>query len=111
MLLHVSRSERVPVDPHDVYLIEASGDHSLVRLRAKEPVEDTRPIGEVFPLFEPFGFVRIHREFAVNITRIRRIRFQADGRDWEVKMEPPVNRLLPVARNELDGLWVAFGEE
>jgi hypothetical protein len=35
---------------------------------------------------------------------------QADGRDWEVKLELPVNRVLPIARAELPALWRAFGE-
>jgi len=35
----------------------------------------------------------------------------ADGREWEVKLEPPVNRVLPVSRGALAELWKAFGAE
>jgi DNA-binding LytR/AlgR family response regulator len=62
---------------------------------------DIRPIGDLMASFEHHGFVRIHREHAVNIAHIRLLRLQPDGRDWEVKMEPPVNRVLPVARDRL----------
>jgi hypothetical protein len=32
-----------------------------------------------------------------------------DGQDWEAKLEPPVNQLLPGARDALARLDVAFG--
>ena len=71
---------------------------------------DIRPIGDLMASFEHHGFVRIHREHAVNIAHIRLLRLQSDGRDWEVKIEPPVNRVLPVARDRLRGLHSALGE-
>lgn len=89
ILIHISRSEHRVLDPDDVYLLRARGGETEVRLRSRTPLVDVRPIGEVAPLFEPFGFVRIHREHAVNIARIRLLRLQADGRDWELKLEPP----------------------
>ncbi len=60
--------------------------------------------------FRIVGFVRIHREHAVNLSRIRLLRLQADGRDWELKLEPPVNRVLSIARDRLAGLRTALGE-
>jgi len=98
------------LDPDDVYFLKASGGETEIRLRSRTPLVDVRPIGEVAPFFEPHGFVRIHREHAVNITRIRLLRLQTDGRDWELKLEPPVNRVLPIARDRLEGLREALGE-
>jgi hypothetical protein len=37
-------------------------------------------------------------------------RLQADGRDWELKLEPPVNKILSIARDRLAGLRAALGE-
>jgi hypothetical protein len=34
-----------------------------------------------------------------------------EGEDWEVKLEPPVNRVLPAARGERERLEAAFGGE
>ena len=110
ILVHVSRSEHRVLDPDDVYCLRARGGETEVRLRSRTPLVDVRPIGEVAPLFEPFGFVRIHREHAVNIGRIRLLRLQADGRDWELKLEPPVNKVLSIARDRLAGLRAALGE-
>jgi hypothetical protein len=43
----------------------------------------------------------------VNIARVHTLRLQADGRDWEVKLEPPVNLVLAIARDRLDALRAA----
>lgn len=97
------------LDPEDVYFLRAKGGETEVRLRSRTPLVDVRPLGELSPLFEPFGFVRVHREHAINIRRIWLLRLQVDGRDWEVKLEPPVNKVLPIARNRLAGLRAALG--
>ncbi len=110
VVVHVSRSEHRALDPEHVYYLRAKGGETEVRLRSRTPLVDVRPIGEVAPLFEPFGFVRIHREHAVNIARIRLLRLQADGRDWELKLEPPVNKVLSIALDRLAGLRTALGE-
>jgi len=110
ILIHISRSEHRVLDPDDVYFLRASGGETEIRLRSRTPLVDVRPIGEVAPLFEPFGFVRVHREHAVNIARIRLLRLQADGRDWELRLEPAVNRVFPIARGSLAALRSAFGE-
>ena len=110
ILIHISRSEHRVLDPDDVYYLRASGGETEIRMRSRTPLVDVRPIGEVAPLFEPFGFVRIHREHAVNIAHIRLLRLQADGRDWELKLEPPVNRVLPIARDRLEELRTTLGE-
>ncbi len=110
ILTHISRSEHRVLDPAGVYYLRARGGETEIRLRSRTPLVDVRPIGEVAPLFEPFGFVRTHREHAVNIARIRLLRLQADGRDWELKVEPPVNKVLSIARDRLAELRTALGE-
>jgi len=110
ILIHISRNEHRVLDPDDVYYLRAKGGETEVRLRSRTPLVDVRPIGEIAPLFEPFGFVRIHREHVVNIAHIRLLRLQADGRDWELKLEPPVNGVLPIACDRPEGLRTAPGE-
>jgi hypothetical protein len=85
------------------------GGETEVRLRGRTPLIDIRPLGEVLPSFERHGFVRIHHQHAVNPNHVRLLRLQADGRDWEVKMDPPVNLVLPIARDRLGGLRGVFG--
>ncbi len=110
VLLHLKDSRRVVIAPHDVYYLEASGDETIVRRRGRKTVRDVRSLGEVVPAFEPCHFHRIHETWAVNLRRIREVRPQRDGRDWEVVMQPPVNRVLPVSRRRLSGLMRRFGD-
>lgn len=55
-------------------------------------------------------FLRIHRTHPLNLDRIGKVRLQAVGRDWEIELDPPVNRMLPFTRGELDAVWRAVGE-
>ncbi len=47
----------------------------------------------------------------VNLRRVRAIRRRPTGDDWELKLEPPVNRVLPISRSHLEEVWKAFGED
>lgn len=108
MLVWVRAGEAAVVEPEDVYWLEADGRRTWVRLRSKERLLDYRAIGEVLAAFADFGFLRVHRNHAVNLRRIAEIRRRGPGGDWEVKLEPPVNRVLPVARGREKGLFEAF---
>jgi DNA-binding LytR/AlgR family response regulator len=110
LLLHLARDRRRAVDPHDVYFLEATGETTLVRLRSSRRVRDVRALGELVPLLAPFGVVRVHRNHAVNVRHVLEVRRRTGEADWEVKLEPPVNRVLPVSRTYLKKLWAAFGE-
>ncbi len=92
----------------DVYYLEAQGDESEVRLRNGRPLRDIRPLGEVLEDFGPLGFVRIHRNHAVRSGRVREIRPGAPGSGWEVRLEPPVNKVLPISRRSLTALFASY---
>jgi DNA-binding LytR/AlgR family response regulator len=110
LLLHLARDQRRAVDPHDVYFLEATGETTLVRLRSSRRLRDTRALGESVSLLAGFGIVRVHRNHAVNVRHVLEVRRRSGEADWEVKLEPPVNRVLPVSRTYLKQLWAAFGE-
>ena len=107
-VLHSGDGVRELVETGDVYLLEADGGRTLVRLAEAEPKIDVRPLGEILPHFEARGFLRIHRSYAVNLARIQFLRRRDVGRDWEVRLEPPVNRVLPVSRDALGFLLEAL---
>ena len=109
ILLHLQDGRRIPVDPQDIYFLEAEGGKTLVRTRHAQPLTDVRQLSELIGVFEPLGFAQIHRGWAVNLRRVREIRPASDG-GWEVKLDPPVNRVLPVSRRRISALWDRFGE-
>ncbi len=88
MLVNISELRRVPVVPKDVYFLEAVGGDTLVRLRSKRSPRDVRPLGTLLEEFTPYGFLRIHRNHAVNLARIQEIRRRKGRDDWEAAREP-----------------------
>ena len=104
LALRLARDSRRIVDLDDVYFLEASGTATLVRLRGAKRLRDVRGLGELLARLEDRGFVRIHRSYVVNLARVSELRLQPDGVDWEVKLDPPVNRVLPVSRSELESV-------
>ena len=109
ILLHLQDGRRIPVDPQEIYLLEAEGGETLVRTRHAQPLTDVRQLSELIDIFGPLGFSQIHRSWAINLRRVREIR-PAPGGGWEVKLDPPVNRVLPVSRRRISALWERFGE-
>lgn len=109
ILLRVEPGLRRPVNVHDIFHVEAAGGNCLVRLSHKRVVSDTRPIAELLELLEPHGFVRVHKSYLVNPTRVYVVR-RRGARDWELKLEPPAGTVLPVGRAYLPELWAAYGE-
>jgi len=107
LALHLSDELREIVDADDVYYFEALGGDTRVRLRAKRTRRDVRQLGGITRLLKPHGFFRIHRSYLVNLTRIRLLRRASDG-GWEVKLESPVNRILPVSRRYAPALLRAL---
>ena len=111
VLLHLNDGRRVPVEPEEVFFLHAVGDETEVRTRGRRRLRDVRSLGEVVALFPTGLFVQVHRSYAVNADRVAEVRLRSTTRDWEVKLEPPVNRVLPVARGRVEVLWAAYGEE
>ena len=97
------------VEVADIFWLEAEGRFSWFRLRGRKRLKDRRPLGKLIDEVQPYGFLRIHRNHAVNLRRIAEIRRRRNGQDWEVKLEPPVNRVLPVSRDKVDALGAVFG--
>jgi DNA-binding LytR/AlgR family response regulator len=110
VLLHLDGERRLVLDAEDVYYLEAAADDTIVRRRGRRTLRDVRPLGELMPQFQRAGFHRVHDKWAVNLGRIREIRRQRDGSDWELAMLPPVNRVIPISRRRWRGLLARFGE-
>jgi len=96
-LVHLGDFVRKPIDPAEVYFLEAVGDQPLIRSRSARPWRDVRSLGELLPRFTPYGFVRIHRNHAVNLDRIREIRRRKWGRTGSLSWSHPSTAYYPSA--------------
>jgi two-component system LytT family response regulator/two-component system response regulator LytT len=108
ILIRARDGVRIAIDPASIYYLDAERGDTLVRRRGAAELVDVRRLEEIEPLLRPQGFLRIHRSFIVNLRRIREIRSR--GRDLEVRLEVPVNKVLPVSRDAAAALLAAFGE-
>ncbi len=81
-----------------------------MRLLSARRLRDVRAIGDLLEAVPGAGFVRLHRNHAVNVRHVLEVRRRSAQKGWEVKLEPPVNRVLPVGRTHLARLRAAFGE-
>ena len=110
-LVHTAKTERALLDPDDIYFLEASGGDTLIRLARSKRLRDVRRLHEIARRLQGHGFVRIHDKFLVNLRRVQKLRQRKNATDWELKLEPPVNRVLPISRGRLADVWAALGEE
>ncbi len=108
VLLHLRDRRRRAVDSDDIYYLQAHGDETEVRLRGARTLRDARSLGEVLDDLEPLGFLKVQRDHAVNLRHVREIRPTRRGTGLELRLEPPVNRVLAVSRRVGAALFAAL---
>jgi two-component system LytT family response regulator len=108
--LRLARGRLRVCDPADIYHLEADGSTTLVRIRSARRLRDVRPLGDLSALLSPHGFLRVHRSHAVNLRHVREVRPSPSGSEWELRLSPPLNVVLPVSRE--GAVWVrdAYGD-
>jgi len=94
-------------DPFRVFYLEADDHDTLVRTARKKPYLSTRRLPDLLARLPSPPFFRCHESYVVNLARVRSI--ETTGRDRRLRLDPPVNRLLPVARGRLAALHRALG--
>jgi DNA-binding LytR/AlgR family response regulator len=96
------------LEKEQIYFIAAEGDDSLIRTARAKLYRHVEPLEEIEPRLPSPPFFRIHRSYIVNLNRVFEIRLRGE-RDYEVKMEPPVNKVLPVSRDRFPELARLLG--
>ena len=108
ILTHHSGTSRIPVEPGEIFYMEAEDHDTLIRRRGKRLLRDGRGLGDLESVVKPYFLIRVHRNFIVNLRRIREIRLRKGSDGWELQLEPPVNRIIPIGRTYEAQLWQAF---
>jgi DNA-binding LytR/AlgR family response regulator len=108
--IKVSNRRFVLLDVDEIYCLESEGHDTWVRTARKSRLRSVRSLGELEKTLKPYGFSRIHKSYLVNLDRVREVRLRkGDDNDWELKLDPPVNSVLPVGREHLAGLRRVLG--
>ena len=98
--------ELIEID--SIFYLEAQGDDTLIRTARKKPYKSVQRLGDLAKKLPAPAFVRCHREYIVNLNRVRRIIPRA-SRDYDLQLDPPVNRRIPIARNRLEEIRKILG--
>jgi DNA-binding LytR/AlgR family response regulator len=102
LAVKASRGRYRLLEPDEIYYVEAAGHDTRIRTARRRLLPSTLRLAEWEDLLEEAGFVRIHNSYLVNPGRVRELRLRpGDSNDWEVKLDPPVNAVLPVSRTGL----------
>ena len=91
-----------------VFYLEAIGEDTRIQTRRKKPYTSVQRLGELAKKLPAPAFVRCHREYIVNLNRVRLLS-PRDSRDWDLRLDPPVNRRIPIARNRLEEIRKILG--
>jgi DNA-binding LytR/AlgR family response regulator len=91
-----------------IFYLEAQGDDTLIRTKRKKQYKSVQRLGNLAKKLPAPAFVRCHREFIVNLNRVRLLAQRA-SRDYDLQLDPPVNRRIPIARDRLEQIRRILG--
>jgi DNA-binding LytR/AlgR family response regulator len=83
------------IELSSIFYIEAEGGDTVIKTKRKRLYRSKEPLGEIEKRLK-FPFFRCHKSFIVNLNRIRTI--EKRGADYQFRLDPPVNTLIPISR-------------
>ena len=91
-----------------IFYIEAKGHDTLIRTKRKKPYQSVQRLSELAKKLPSPAFVRCHREYIVNLNRVRSLN-PRKSKDYDLKLDPPVNRRIPIARDRFENIRKIIG--
>ena len=91
-----------------IFYLEAQGDDTLIRTKRKKPYRSVQRLGDLAKKLPAPTYVRCHREFIVNLNGVCVLTPRA-SRDYHLRLDPPVNRRIPIARDRLEEIRKILG--
>ena len=91
-----------------IFYLEAREGDTLIRTRRKKPYHSVQRLHELAKRLPAPAFVRCHREYIVNLNRVRALTPRG-LRDWDFRLDPPVNSRIPIARDRLAKIHKILG--
>ena len=91
-----------------IFYLEAKEGDTLIRTKRKKTYRCVQRLHELAKKLPAPAFVQCHREYIVNLNRVRALTPRS-SRDWDLRLDPPVNRRIPIARERLDKIQKILG--
>ena len=98
--------ELIEID--SIFYLEAKEGDTLIRTRRKKRYHSVERLSVLEKKLPSPPFVRCHREFVVNLNRVRAMTARSE-RDEDLRLDPPVNRRIPIARDRLPAVRQILG--
>jgi DNA-binding LytR/AlgR family response regulator len=70
-----------------IFYLEAQGENTLIRTKRKKPYKSLQRLGELAKKLPTPAFVLCHREYIVNLNRVRSIT-PRKSRGYDLRLEP-----------------------
>ena len=96
------------IEVDGVFYLEAQGGDTLIRTKRKKPYHCVQRLNELARKLPGPAFVRCHRAFVVNLNRARSL-VPRNSKDYDLRLDPPVNRRIPIARDRLEKIRRILG--
>ncbi len=96
------------IEIEGIFYLEAQGEETLIRTRRKKPYRSVQRLGELAKKLPAPAFVRCHREYIVNLNRVRSLT-PRKSRGYDLRLDPPVNSRIPIARDRLEKIRKILG--
>ena len=96
------------IEIEGIFYLEAQGEETLIRTRRKKPYRSVQRLGELAKKLPAPAFVRCHREYIVNLNRVRSLT-PRKSRGYDFRLDPPVNSRIPIARDRLEKIRKILG--
>ena len=91
------------IEIESIFYLEAKGHDTLIRTRRKRHYHSVQRLGELARKLPAPAFVQCHREYIINLNRVRSMT-PRKSKDYDLRLDPPVNRRIPIARNRLKNI-------
>ena len=91
-----------------IFYLEAKEGDTLIRTKRKRPYRSVQRMHELAKRLPAPAFVQCHREYIVNLNRVRAIT-PRNNRDYDLRLDPPVNHRIPISRNRLSNIHKILG--
>lgn len=96
------------IEVDGIFYLEAQGGDTLIHTRRKKPYHCVQRLKELARKLPGPAFARCHRAFIVNLNRVRSL-VPRNSKDYDIRLDPPVNRRIPIARDRLEEIRRILG--
>ena len=87
-------------EPDQIFYLESSGHDTRIRTARRTAYRSTQRISQLAAQLPTPPFFRCHERYIIHLGRIRSLRRRGKN-NYELRLDPPVNKLIPLSRHRV----------